>query len=109
MSKRPKKHGAWFLVSPMASPEAQGVGWSLTGLFATLEMFWSGISEKNRDAWYDRVLHVIGALLIFGLLIGGDTDGVWSVESLGFILSEMGIFRHLTLRRFAAQCWNIAE
>ena len=65
------RSGAWFPVSPMASPEAQGVGWGLTGLFATLEMFWSGISRKNRDAWYDRVLHVLGALLIFGLLIGG--------------------------------------
>lgn len=74
MPKRRKKSGrsgAWFPVSPMASPEAQGVGWSLRGLFATLEMFWSGISGKDRDAWYDRVLHVIGALLIFGLLIGG--------------------------------------
>jgi uncharacterized membrane protein YjdF len=43
----------------------------VAGLFATLEMFWSGITGKNRDAWYDRVLHVIGALLILGLLIGG--------------------------------------
>lgn len=74
MSKRPKKNGrsgAWLPVSPMAPPESQGVRWGLTGLFATLEMFWSAISGKNRDAWYDRVLHVIGALLIFGLLIGG--------------------------------------
>jgi len=65
------KSGAWFPVSPMAPPETQGVGRMVAGLFATLEMFWSGITGKNRDAWYDRVLHVIGALLILGLLIGG--------------------------------------
>jgi hypothetical protein len=65
------KSGAWFPVSPMAPPETQGVGRMVAGLSANLEMFWSGITGKNRDAWYDRVLHVIGALLILGLLIGG--------------------------------------
>jgi hypothetical protein len=55
----------------MAPPETQGVGWNVAGLFATLEMFWSGITGKNGDAWYDRVLHVIGALLILALLVGG--------------------------------------
>ncbi len=28
-------------------------------------------SGKNKDAWYDRLLHVIGGLLILGLLVGG--------------------------------------
>jgi hypothetical protein len=65
------KGGAWFPVSPIAPPETQGVGWFVVGLFGTFKMFWSGITGKDRDAWYDRVLHVIGALLILGLLIGG--------------------------------------
>jgi len=35
------------------------------------DLFWSGISGKNKDAWYDRALHVIGGLLILGAFIGG--------------------------------------
>ena len=55
----------------MAPPETQRIGWGLAGLFSVFDMFWSGISGKNRYAWYDRVLHVIGGLLIVGLFIFG--------------------------------------
>jgi hypothetical protein len=46
------------------------VGQGITGLFSAFDMFWSGISGK-KDAWYDRVLHVIGGLLILALFVGG--------------------------------------
>jgi hypothetical protein len=68
MAKRRKPaSGGWFT----APPQTQGIAMSVAGLFAAWEMFWSGITGKNHDAWYDRLLHVVGALLILGLFIGG--------------------------------------
>ena len=64
---RTAKAGGWFT----APSQTQGIAMSVAGLSAAWEMFWSGITGKNHDAWYDRLLHVIGALLIFGLFIGG--------------------------------------
>jgi hypothetical protein len=74
MPKRPKKNRTgriWSPVSPVAPPETQRVGQGIAGLFMAFDLFWSGISGKNKAAWYDRVLHVIGGLLILGLFIGG--------------------------------------
>ena len=47
------------------------MGQGIAGLFMALDLFWSGISDKNKDAWYDRALHFIGGLLILGAFIGG--------------------------------------
>src|SRR6266852_5753688 len=61
MPKRRKKNrtgGIWPPVSPLAPPETQRVGQGIAGLFSALDLFWSGISGKNKDAWYDRLLHV---------------------------------------------------
>ena len=55
----------------MAPPPTQGMAMSVAGISAAWEMFWSGITGKNHDAWYDRLLHVVGALLILGLFIEG--------------------------------------
>jgi hypothetical protein len=41
------------------------------GLFLAWEMFWNGITGRSQEAWYDRILHVIGGLLFLGMLIGG--------------------------------------
>ncbi len=74
MPKRPKKNrtgGMWPPVSPMAPLETQRVGQGLAGLFMAFDLYWSRLSGKNKDGWYDRVLHVIGGLLILGAFIGG--------------------------------------
>ena len=36
-----------------------------------MDMFWSGISGKYKEPWYDRVLHVVGGLLILGGFVAG--------------------------------------
>ncbi len=69
--KKNRTGGIWPPVSPLAPPETQRVGQGIAGLFSALDLFWSGISGKNKDAWYDRLLHVIGGLLILGLVVGG--------------------------------------
>jgi hypothetical protein len=58
-------------VSLWAPPETQRVGRGIAGLFGVFDLFGSGISGKNKDAWYDRVLHVIGGLLILGAFVAG--------------------------------------
>jgi hypothetical protein len=74
MPKRRKKNrtsGVWMPISPMAPPETQRVGQGITGFFSAFDMLWSGLTGKYRDAWYDRVLHVIGGLLVLGAFVGG--------------------------------------
>ena len=61
--------GRLFLPLRLWRPNGWGQG--IAGLFMAFDLFWSGISGKNKDAWYDRVLHVIGGLLILGAFIGG--------------------------------------
>jgi hypothetical protein len=41
------------------------------GLFSAFDLFWSGITGKYKEAWYDRALHVIGGLLILGAFVCG--------------------------------------
>jgi hypothetical protein len=74
MAKRQQKThpGAIYSpVSPLAPLESQRVGWGVAGFFAAIDLFWSGVTGKNHDAWYDRVLHVVGGLLILGAFVGG--------------------------------------
>jgi hypothetical protein len=55
-------------VSPQSSPEAQGVGWGILGLWGLLGDFKRAFDPHSPEKWYDRVLHVIGALIVLGLL-----------------------------------------
>jgi hypothetical protein len=72
--KRRKKNRTgvmWSPVSPVAPLETQRVGQVTAGLLSAFDLFWSGITGKYKDAWYDRALHVIGGLLILGAFVGG--------------------------------------
>jgi len=73
MAKRGKKRPGAICspVSPLAPLESQRVGSGVAGFFAAFDLFWSGITGKDHDAWYDRVLHVVGGLLILGAFVGG--------------------------------------
>jgi hypothetical protein len=74
MPKRIKKNRTskiWSPVSPLAPSETQSVGRGMAGFFMAFDLFWSGITGKGGDAWYDRVLHVIGGLLVLAAFIGG--------------------------------------
>jgi hypothetical protein len=74
MPKWPKKHGTgriWSPVSPVAPLETQRLGQGIAGLFVAFDLFWSGISGRYKDPWYDRVMHVVGGLLTLGAFIGG--------------------------------------
>jgi len=74
MPKRRKKNRTsviWSPVSPVAPLETQRVGQVTAGLFSAFDLFWSGITGKYKEAWYDRALHVIGGLLILGVFVGG--------------------------------------
>src|SRR6266478_8803609 len=72
MPKRRKKNrtsAIWSPVSPVAPLETQRVGQVTAGLFSAFDLFWSGITGKYKEAWYDRALHVIGGLLILGAFV----------------------------------------
>jgi hypothetical protein len=84
MPKRPKKHRTGRIsspVSPLAPLETQRLGQGIAGLFLAFDLFWSGISGRYKDPWYDRVLHVVGGLLILGGFIGGAILLFWSIGS----------------------------
>ena len=53
------------------SPEAQSVGWGLIGVSGFVVDVREILSGRSSLRWYDQILHVIGALIILGLLIGG--------------------------------------
>jgi hypothetical protein len=69
--RRNRTGGIWLPVSLFAPDETRRLGQGVTGLFSAFDLFWSGITGKRKDAWYDRVLHVIGGLLILGAFVGG--------------------------------------
>ena len=74
MSKRQKKNRTSLIaspVSPLAPPEAQSLGRGITGFLMALDLFWSGITGKYKDPWYDRVLHVVGGMLLVAAFVGG--------------------------------------
>jgi hypothetical protein len=73
MSKHSKKRVGYSgpPVSPLASPEAQHVGWGILGLWGLLGDFKRAFDPRSTEKWYDRVLHVIGALIVVGLLAWG--------------------------------------
>jgi hypothetical protein len=58
------------LVSPLLPPEAQGVGRGILGVSALFNDFKEIVSGPSTLRWYDQILHVSGAVIILGLLIG---------------------------------------
>jgi len=56
--------------SPTLPPEAQGVGWGILGVSGISSDLEEIVSGRSALEWYDQVLHVAGAIIVFGLLIG---------------------------------------
>jgi hypothetical protein len=69
--KKTRTSFRWSPVSPLAPPEAQRLGQGIAGVSLAFGLFWSGITGKGKDAWYDRILHVVGGVLLLGAFIGG--------------------------------------
>jgi len=55
----------------MLPPEAQGVGSEILGVSAILTDFREIVLGRSTLKWYDQALHVVGAFIVLGIVIGG--------------------------------------
>lgn len=47
------------------------MGWQMLGLLGLVQMVKDALSPGSREAWYDRVLHVIGGISIISAFLRG--------------------------------------